>query len=59
MDLLEDEEIGEEDEVEDPIDHEFNLRGEDLLKEFALGGKEAENVGSFEYLTTSNKTSSE
>lgn len=44
VDLLEDEEIGEEDELPDPIDDNFSLRGEELLSNFLLAGKEAENV---------------
>ena len=44
VDLLEDEEIGEEDEEGDPIDENFGLRGEDLLQNSPLEGKEAENV---------------
>lgn len=43
VDLLEDEEIAEEDEFDDPIDPGFQPLGEDLLRHFALEGKEAEN----------------
>ena len=44
VDLLEDEEIGEEDELPDPIEEGYSPIGEDLLKDFELEGKEAENV---------------
>lgn len=43
VDLLEDEEIAEEDEFDDPIDPGFNPLGEDLLRHLSLEGKEAEN----------------
>jgi hypothetical protein len=42
--LLEDEEIAEEDEFDDPIEPGFVPVGEDLLRHFTLEGKEAENV---------------
>ena len=41
---MEDEEIAEEDEFDDPIDPGFNPLGEDLLRHLSLEGKEAENV---------------
>lgn len=44
-DIMDDEEIGEEDDFQDQIDPDFSPVGEDLLQRFELGGKEAENVG--------------
>ena len=41
---MEDEEIAEEDEFDDPIEPGFVPVGEDLLRHFTLEGKEAENV---------------
>lgn len=43
-DIVDDEEIGEEDDFNDQIDPDFGPVGEELLARFELGGKEAENV---------------
>lgn len=44
QDIMDDEEIGEEDDFQDQIDPNFGPVGEELLHQFELGGKEAENV---------------
>lgn len=51
QDIMDDEEIGEEDDFQDQIDPEFGPVGEELLQKFELGGKEAENVVKFNAAT--------
>ena len=48
---MEDQEIGEEDEFEDHFEGYNGLLGEDLLRNFQLEGKEAENVSGLQTAT--------